>query len=141
MEQEVFNFARYYVALSRMIFSSSEDKQEYTRMIVKKATCGRTDDLKYVTRGEYASLCSSLEKTLGTDRKFREERALREILRRWRSVVLHQLQSMGIDTANWGAVDAYCKNPRIAGKRFCRLSEDELEKLSLKLRMIEKKNN
>jgi hypothetical protein len=36
-------------------------------------------------------------------------------------------------------VDRFCENPRIAGKRFSRLSYDELEKLEKKLRAIKAK--
>ena len=31
-----------------------------------------------------------------------------EVLKKKRSAVLHQMQLMGIDTANWAAVDNFC---------------------------------
>lgn len=65
--------------------------------------------------------------------------AIRQALRRQRSSVLHQMQLLGIDTADWSRVDAFCKDPRIAGKRFCLLDSDELDALLKKLRAIRRK--
>lgn len=62
-----------------------------------------------------------------------------ETLRRKRSSVLHQMQLLGIDTADWNRVDAYCTDTRIAGKRFCRLDCGELDALLKKLRAIRRK--
>lgn len=62
-----------------------------------------------------------------------------EILRRMRSSVLHQMQLLGINTADWSRVDAYCMDKRIAGKRFRDLDEEELGALLKKLRAIRRK--
>lgn len=62
-----------------------------------------------------------------------------ETLRRIRSSVLHQMQLLGINTADWSRVDAYCTNKRIAGKRFRDLDEEELGALLKKLRAIRRK--
>lgn len=67
------------------------------------------------------------------------ENAVKETLRRKRSSVLHQMQLLGIDTADWSRVDAYCSDKRIAGKRFCMLNEQELDALLKKLRAIRRK--
>ena len=50
-----------------------------------------------------------------------------EVLKKKRSAVLHQMQLMGIDTANWAAVDNFCLGVRIAGKKFRELGEAGLE--------------
>ena len=60
-------------------------------------------------------------------------------LRQMRSKVLHQMQLIGVDTADWNAVNAYCYNPRIAGKPFGWLKLEELEELLKKLRAIRAK--
>ena len=49
------------------------------------------------------------------------------------------MQLLGIDTADWGRVDAYCLNRRIAGKAFRELDGDELDALLVKLRIIRRK--
>lgn len=62
-----------------------------------------------------------------------------EMLRRIRSSVLHQMQLLGVDTADWTRVDTYCLDKRIAGKRFRYLDYGELEALLKKLRAIRRK--
>lgn len=66
---------------------------------------------------------------------------LRDILRRKRSSVLHQMQLLGIDTADWSRVDNFCIDSRIAGKRFCLLDADELDALYRKLLAIKRKRD
>lgn len=66
---------------------------------------------------------------------------LRDILRRKRSSVLHQMQLLGIDTADWSRVDNFCMDSRIAGKRFCLLDADELDALYRKLLAIKRKRD
>lgn len=64
-----------------------------------------------------------------------------DLLRRKRSSVLHRMQLLGIDTADWDRVDNFCKDPRIAGKRFCQLDCDELDALFRKLLAIGRKRD
>lgn len=63
----------------------------------------------------------------------------RDILRKKRSAVLHQMQLLDVDTADWNRVDALCLDSRISGKRFCQLDCDELDALLKKLRAIKRK--
>ena len=49
------------------------------------------------------------------------------------------MQKLGIDTTDWTRINAFCQDPRIAGKVFARLSNEELEQLSVKLRSIRRK--
>lgn len=49
------------------------------------------------------------------------------------------MQKLGIDTADWNRVDAFCQDGRIAGKVFRFLDTLELEQLAKKLRSIEHK--
>lgn len=60
-------------------------------------------------------------------------------MRKKRSSVLHQMQLLDVNTADWGKVDALCLDSRIAGKRFCHLDCDELDALLIKLRAIKRK--
>ena len=64
---------------------------------------------------------------------------MREELRYRRSVCLKLMQKLGIDTSDWARVNAYCMNPRIAGRPFSEVSAEGLSELSVKLRMILKK--
>lgn len=62
----------------------------------------------------------------------------REIRRR-RSAVLKRVQQIGVDTTDWGAVNAFCLDTRIAGKKFRELDGEELLLLIPKLESILKK--
>ena len=64
---------------------------------------------------------------------------LRKILRQKRSAVLHQMQLLGIDTADWDWVNAFCRDSRIAGKEFRELDCEALDTLQVKLRAIRRK--
>ena len=67
------------------------------------------------------------------------ETEVRRLLRKRRSDVLHQMQLLGIDTADWKKVDAFCHDKRIAGKCFRHLDDEELGLLLKKLRAIRRK--
>lgn len=60
-------------------------------------------------------------------------------MKRKRSAVLHQMQLLGVDTADWSKVDAFCQNKRIAGKVFRELDGEELDAMLVKLRIIRRK--
>lgn len=129
----VTNYARFYTLLKRMPYAG--DKEELKRDLVSLGTNGRTDSLREVSRKEYAAICEAMERVApGNDReKFVEQR------RRSRSICLKLLQQIGVDTTSWEAINSYCKSPKIAGVEFRDLSIDDLDRLSLKLRMILKK--
>ncbi len=132
MEQQVTNFARFYGILKRV--PKIGDNEYLKKEMVSVATGGRTESLKEITRKEYDDLCNLLEK------RFPEKRNIYvEQRRKKRSSCLKLLQKIGVDTTSWTAINNYCKSPKIAGKVFADLDIDELQQLSLKLRMILKK--
>jgi len=53
-----------------------------------------------------------------------------------RSKVLSVLTKYGIDTSDWDMVDAFLLQPRIAGKRFCKMSFDELKAVIPRIKTI-----
>lgn len=132
MEQQVTNFARFYGILKRMpkIWDEETTKKE----MVLIGTNDRTDSLREMTRKEYDDLCDLLEK------RFPEKRSIYvEQRRKKRSSCLKLMQKIGVDTTDWTAINNFCKSPKIAGKVFADLYIEELQQLSLKLRMILKK--
>lgn len=130
--QEVTNFARFYSILKRV--PKIGDNEYLKKEMVSVATGGRTESLKEITRKEYDDLCNLLEK------RFPEKRNIYvEQRRKKRSSCLKLLQKIGVDTTSWPAINDYCKSPKIAGKVFADLDIEELEHLSIKLRMILKK--
>lgn len=135
MSGQVTNYARFYTLLNRMPYVG--DKEEQKRDLVLQGTNGRTNSLREVSKKEYAAICEAMERVApGNDREeFVEQR------RKSRSVCLRLLQKIGVDTTSWQAVNDYCKSPKIAGTEFRNLSIDDLDRLSLKLRMILKKQS
>lgn len=133
MTQEVTNFALFHTLLRRMPYIG--DKEDLKRTIVQQGTNGRTDSLREVSRMEYAAICDMMEQMMSNRacERFVEQR------RRSRSACLKLLQQIGVDTTSWQAVNDYCRSPKIAGVAFRDLSVENLDKLSLKLRMILKK--
>lgn len=126
-------YGRFYVALNRL---QGVDKEELKRELVSQFTDGRTKSIREMDDREYYKMCEAVEAMNGEQRV---RRIAKENLRKKRSDVLHQLQKMGIDTANWNRVDAYCSDPRIAGKKFRYLKEEDLGALLVKLQIIHRK--
>lgn len=106
--------------------------------LVEQFTNGRTKHLHLMASTEYDAMCRQLESVAGYDER---QRRLRDGLRKARSGTLHQMQLYGIDTTDWSRVDAFCKDKRIAGKRFRELDIEELNALNTKLRMIIRKKS
>ena len=127
------NYARFYVLLNRL---PTTDREELKAQLVSQFTGGRTESLREMTDKEYDALCDELQRQ---DANRRARDIYRAELRRRRSAALHLMQKLGIDTTDWKRVDAYCLQPRLAGKEFQKLTVDELETLSIKLRIILRK--
>ena len=126
------NFAEFYGLLNRL---PSSDREELKVSIVRQFTAGRTESLREMFLKEYRDACIALRKLVPPDGR----EVMQKELRRARSEALHQMQLLGIDTADWSVIDRFCNNPRIAGKPFKELDTDELRKVSIKVRMIRKK--
>lgn len=127
MAQEVTNFARFFAAFNKLPYNGS--REEFKKQVVLQYTWNRTDSLREMTRREYNDCCDALEKLNGQ----KDEQKKR------RSECLKLMQKLGIDTTDWTRINAFCQDPRIAGKVFARLSNEELEQLSVKLRSIRRK--
>lgn len=113
------------------------DREQVKDSLIYNFSHGRTTSLRGMKDSEYNAMCDAMEAQLKhpgiTDSEYKQE------LKRLRSAVLHRMQKMGIDTADWNAVDRFCLQPRIAGKRFARLDPAELEVLIAKLEAIRRK--
>lgn len=120
------NYGRFWRAWNRL---SHRDSEEEKRLMVQNWTNGRTEHLSEMTQGEYDAACKELEAASGYDRE----------LKRRRSICLRLMQGLQIDTCDWQRVNDFCRNPRISGKPFGRLTTAELESLSVKLRAIARK--
>lgn len=126
------NYARFWAIFNKM---PSSDKNELRRSLIRQFTDGRTDSLRDMSDREYNALCDNLQEMYGD--KERRAKAY-EMLKKKRSAVLLQMQIMGINTADWNAVDDYCLDKRKAGKVFRELTAGELDTLLVKLHIIER---
>lgn len=117
------NYHRFYASLRRLPGGERDDVKE---TLVSSFTGGRTTSLKEMTLDEYNAMCSSLEERTGW----------KDQLRKARSVCLKLMQKAGVDTTDWQRINAFCRNPRIAGKDFSRLGLKDLDALQVKLRAI-----
>ncbi|MDL2243727.1 hypothetical protein LJB84_02670 [Bacteroidales bacterium OttesenSCG-928-J19] len=129
--KKVKNFARFYALLNK---AQADDKEEVKEMLVGSFTSGRTTSLREMTPQEYNAMCDSMD-----DKKARPASAINAELKKQRSAVLHRLQKLGVDTTDWSAVDEFCLNSRIAGKKFYNLTAEELGIMVPKLEAIARK--
>ena len=123
------NYTRFYALLGKL---PGADKET----LVYQFTNGRPSHLHLMAENEYRSMCNEMERVAGYDER---REAWRREMKRKRSAVLHQMQLLGVDTADWGKVDAFCQNKRIAGKVFRELDGEELDAMLVKLRIIRRK--
>jgi hypothetical protein len=126
------NYSEFYVLLAKLPGATDGLKED----LVLQFTNGRTSSLREMNEREYKAMCASLRENI---RQMNEDGFSAEIKRR-RSAVLKRMQRLGVDTTNWAHVDNFCMNPRIAGKRFAKLSIDELSALIPKLENMLKKS-
>lgn len=121
-------YAKFWALMRELPFADKE-------VIVEKFSNGRTTHLHEVTADEYRRMTEAMEDIVSGMRRS----AFIEKRRKRRSVCLHQMQGLGVDTRSWGRINAFCRDPRIAGKNFASLSLEELEALSRKMRSIASK--
>lgn len=110
------------------------EAEELKRVMCESVSDGRTNSLRELTGGELVKLRAELRKQTG----FKPAKSDPE-KRRKRSAVLKLLTKYGIDTSDWGAVNSFVSQSRIAGKEFHQLNEEELEKLRRKMYAINRK--
>lgn len=120
------NYRRFYASLHRLY---GGDAAELKESLVSSFTDGRTTHLHEMEEWEYNTMCRVLDEKTG----WVEER------RKARSLCLKLMQKAGVDTTDWGKVNAFCESPRIAGKVFAKLDLRELAMVSTKLRIIARK--
>lgn len=94
------------------------------------------DSVKDMTVSQLGELCGSLHKLQAKQNKKNNETPPE--IRKKRSVIINLLDQLGIYTGknSWPRVNQYLDDPRIAGKQMWRMSEEELDKLAVKLRAI-----
>lgn len=131
-ERHPENYAAFYGLLNRL---PSSDKEALKESIVLQYTDNRTCSLREMTLKEYNAACAGMQKLVTPT--FQEQ--LLKVRKKKRSEVLHQMQLLGVNTADWNCVNAFCKDSRIAGKEFRDLDCEELDSLQVRIRSIRRK--
>lgn len=126
------NFARFYALLKQM---PAEAKEGLKETLVASFTNNRTTSLKDMSLKEYKAMCDKMAGEIYQSKPGQTDPDLKAK----RSAVLVRLQRLGINTGKWDDVDEFCSQPRIAGKRFRELTQEELENLIPKLEAIARK--
>ena len=128
------NYAEFYALFNKLPGATDGLKED----LVSQFTNGRTTSIKEVSGKEYKAMCASLRENQNGGMS--AETHAKELKKR-RSAVLKRLTKLGIDTSEWANVDNYCLSPRIAGKKFAKLSIEELAALIPKLENMLRKRN
>ena len=95
------NYAVFYSLLNRL---PTSDRDALKESVVAQYTDGRTTSLRDMTLKEYSAAIAGMRKLVPPT----HQEELRKILRQKRSAVLHQMQLLGINTADWDKVNAFC---------------------------------
>lgn len=133
MKTKPSSYSRFYALLAKM----GGDRNVIKETLISRFTDGKTTSLREMNATQYNAMCEAMEAELAHPGLSAEEH--RRELKRLRSAVLHRMQKLGIDTASWSAVDAFCLQPRIAGKKFAQLDHAELEVMIAKLGAMRRK--
>jgi hypothetical protein len=125
------NYSRFYAAFNKLPYDG--DREDLRHSIIMEYTDHRTDSLRMLSEREYNNLCESIERKV---RELNVRQPKREYLKKKRRTVLVLLSSYGIDTTSWEEVNRFCQQKQIAGKLFSKLTAEELDNLSRKMRSI-----
>lgn len=127
MARQIQNYRRFYASFNKLQKHAADE--DVKAALVSQYTGGRTIHLHEMRAREYNDCCKALENMMG----YGEQR------KRHRSICLHLMQELGVDTKDWQRVNDFCLHPRIAGKVFAHLDIPDLEALAVKLRAIQNK--
>lgn len=91
MAGSVKNYRRFYAAFKKVPHYGDEEEQKES--LVSTYTKGRTSHLREMTTREYTDMCKALENMCG----YGDQR------KRHRSICLHLMQELGVNTGDWQA--------------------------------------
>jgi hypothetical protein len=135
METKQVSHARFYALLRQIPQASKEELVwQYSGMLTGSLT-------EFVERkpNEYKRMIYDMQNLVNeiNERLSKDANdAKRAELKRLRSAILHRLQKHGIDTTDWTKVNAFMRQPRIAGKTLGEMTLNELQDFIPKMESI-----
>lgn len=131
--------AQFYLLLGQLPHASKED-------IVAQYSSTATTSLRVLYEqqpAQYRRMVADMKRTVddlrGENGALKAANAAlegRAELKRLRSAILLRLQKYGVDTADWSAVNAFMRQPRIAGKTLGEMDAAELRGFIPKIESI-----
>lgn len=123
------SYGEFYGMLNALPYDG--DREELKQMLVEGISLGRTTHVSELSTTEYKALCLNMRNLV----KISEKEAYAS-LRRKRRAVLLLMARYGLETQDWTAIDNFCLQKCIAGKKFKELTAHELDQLNRKMRSI-----
>lgn len=99
MARPIKNYHRFYASFNKLQKHGSDEDTKAA--LVSQYTGGRTTHLSEMRVREYTDCCKALENMLG----YGDQR------KRHRSICLHLMQELGIDTKDWQRINDFCTPP------------------------------
>lgn len=128
--KKTHNHSQFWTLFAQM---PGADKEQLIWEASNMLTTSLNDFLEKNPSG-YKSMIAKMQNAVSTSKTPNEN------IKLYRSGVLTRLQKYGVDTTNWTKVNAFLKQPQVAGKVMYELSVDEMRALITKLEsMIAKK--
>jgi hypothetical protein len=131
METKV-SHARFYVLLRQI---PQANKEEFVWQYSHLKTTSLSEFYES-SPDEYRKMINDMQKLVNEMDGYKPNDAKTAELKKLRSAILYRLQKHGIDTTDWNRVNAFMRQPRIAGKTLGEMSAEEMRALIPKMQSI-----
>lgn len=124
------------IARLHMMYKQRGLSRDEHKAMLAQLTDGRTDKTNELTEAEANYLAGWLNGNGQETLKAKADEMKQKNLKFYRSAVLKRLQKMGINTSDWGRVNAFLSDRRIAGQPLYAMSVETMIKLIPKLEKL-----
>lgn len=124
------------IARLHMMYKQRGLSRDEHKAMLAQLTDGRTDKTNELTEAEANYLAGWLNGNGQETLKAKADEIKQKNLKFYRSAVLKRLQKLGIDTSDWGRVNAFLGDRRIAGQPLYAMSVETMKSLIPKLEKL-----
>lgn len=124
------------IARLHVMYKQRGLSREEHKAMLAQLTDGRTDKTNELTEAEANYLAGWLNGNGQEALKAKADEMQQKNLKFYRSAVLKRLQKMGINTSDWGRVNAFLSDRRIAGQPLYAMSVESMKTLIPKLEKL-----